>query len=128
VVRAYRVNDVETPSSLSDLLIDGLASTSGTLWIFYDESEDKVYLSNESYDPGDADDTITGLVKGTWNASSLYVAVGATVQNSTVEESDLAFLDNFELTSGTTVPVPEPGSLMLLLAGATAPLFRRRRA
>jgi hypothetical protein len=118
LVFASRTDDVDTITQQPGV------PASGTLYISYDAALDAVYLSDAGYGAANADQTYTGLVQGTWNATDLLVAFGLRGSGYALDAGD-AFLDNFELTTGEVTFVPEPG--IATLAAVVALLLARRR-
>lgn len=115
VVAAWRSDDAQTQD------FDVPDGTSGTFVISYDFASDRLTLTDGSYSQVVPID-VRGA--GGWNASDLYVSLGARGAGYTVVDGE-AYFDSFTIVSGDVVP--EPASVLLLLAGAGAILARRRR-
>lgn len=113
---AYRINDVQTENPL------GFVSSSGTFRIDYDSAADVLTLGDGSLSYSLAD-----VVRnpGAWNADSVYLSMGVRGNGFTLASGD-ASLDNFRIISGTTIPVPEPASVVLCLGGLLLFTGRRR--
>lgn len=119
LVPAYRINDVETSVPMVPV------ASSGTLLVQYDSAVDILTLG--------LDDGISfhrvklpGLVRTTWNATSLWVAFGARGQGLVFSSGD-ATLDNLTI-NGHFTAVPEPATLAMILAGGALAMLRRRRS
>lgn len=107
-----RSNDAQTTTPI------GLGASSGTLRITYDSELDLLLLGN-----GDLSlqHTESGLVRGTWGADELYVSLGARGRGFATT-SGQAYLDNFQVVTGTVIP--EPATAGLIAVGTL--LLRRR--
>ncbi len=75
-------------------------SNNGTLYISYDSTLDRLYLSDTGYGSANAWKTITGLVRGTWGRKMVGVAIGGN-SDGVALTSGQAYLDNFVIDSGT---------------------------
>ncbi|MBN1786898.1 MAG: PASTA domain-containing protein, partial [Sedimentisphaerales bacterium] len=80
-------------------------SDTGTLYMSYDATVDKVYLSYTGYGAANAWQTITGLLAGQWNFESVKVVLGGGSDGGSIDNSQ-AYLDNFEFTSGRVLGWP----------------------
>jgi hypothetical protein len=94
----------------------------GTLYISYDASDDKLYLSDTGYDSPWV--TISDLLKGEWKSAVVVPFLGGSYVRNVALDSGDAYLDNFVVDSGTFVP--EPATICLLGLGALS-LLRRKR-
>ncbi len=70
-----------------------------TLYLDYDAWSDTLYLSDAGYEPESAWQTLPGLIRGRWGRVPLYVFLGATTENLTIN-SGHAYLDNFVIKKG----------------------------
>jgi len=77
----------------------------GTLYISYDSVLDELYLSFSDYGPGDAWQTISGLLAGQWSSSAVGVSLGGGSPGTIISEGE-AYLDDFEVSSGVLVGWP----------------------
>ena len=75
---------------------------SGTLYVSYDATLDRLYLSHSGYGPGSAWRTVSGVVQGAWSASQIRVGIGG-VSTYLAIASGAAYLDNFLVEAGTIV-------------------------
>ena len=116
-VFAFRSGDVQSPPQANLLF-----PSSGTLTMSYDAAAD--LLSSTA---GDAlPFTLADTVRGVWGAGSLYVSFGA--RGSGIQTpAGGATLDNFLVTSGVIVPVPEPALLSVVALGLLAPRRHARK-
>ncbi len=110
----YRVDDVETLVPIFPPFF-----TSGTLTITYNSALDNLTLEHAS-----GSLLLTTLVQTLWQADEVYVSMGGRGQGFTVASGQM-YLDNFQVVTGTVLPVPEPTSLALLTLGSLAVLRRR---
>jgi hypothetical protein len=108
----YRVDDV--PSSP----VGFVAPTSGNFVITYTNATDRLSLGIE----GASSVNLDGIVRGTWDADDVYVSFGGRGSGFVTDSGD-AWLDNFEIISGS--PIPEPSTALLAGIAAVA-LFLRR--
>jgi len=76
------------------------SSNTGTLYISYDSSQDKLYLSDTGYGSGNAWKTITGVLHGQWDRNLVGIGIGGTSEGVALSSGD-AYLDNFVIDSGT---------------------------
>lgn len=95
----------------------------GTLYISYDASIDKIYLSLTGYWADDALWTAEGVLQGEWGSTVVSPFLGGRVDNRVLDSGD-AYLDNFVVESGTVVP--EPATVCLLGLGGLL-LSRNRK-
>jgi hypothetical protein len=116
---AHRVDDVQGTDAASLT-----APASGTFDLAYDSTADDLTLSIVG---GSLSYTLDGTVRGTWGADSLLVSFGGRGSGFATASGD-AYLDNFRLLSGQTVPVPEPAMGSLGALGAAALVMLRRRS
>jgi hypothetical protein len=79
----------------------------GTLYISYDSSEDKLYLSDTGYWAANAWITIPGLLKGEWDSDVVRTFLGGSFTQNVALASGDAYFDNFVVDSGTIAPVCE---------------------
>lgn len=114
---AYRTDD---SAAEGDRLL--FAPTSGTFEVLYDALGDDLTLGLQgqsfSY-------TLQDTVRAVWGANSLLASFGGRGEGFTTVSGE-AWLDNFTLVTGQTLPIPEPASLALLSLGAAIGLTRRR--
>lgn len=115
-VIGYRTDDVETQSPYL------LPPSTGTFDIAYDAAGDDLTLGIEGTS---ISSTLADTVRGVWGANDLLVSFGARGNGFSTTSGD-AWLDNFTILEGTTVP--EPMSSALLGFGAAGMLLKRRRA
>lgn len=113
---AHRTDDVQA----ADATVPG-APASGTFLITYDAAGDDLSFGRDGSPPVFV---LADTVRGVWGASDLLISFGAR-GNGFATTSGQAFLDNFEVRSGTIVP--EPASLSVLIVGAAGLCRRRRR-
>jgi hypothetical protein len=76
----------------------------GTLYISYDASEDKLYLSDTGYWAANAWVTVPNLINGTWSGNAVFPSFGGWSDGIELDSGD-AYLDNFVVDSGTIVPI-----------------------
>jgi hypothetical protein len=96
-----------------DLTIDGIddpgahkerTTNDGTLYISYDATEDKIYLSYTGYWAANAWITVPNLLNGTWGGSVVFPEIDGWSEGMVLDSGD-AYLDNFVVDSGTIVPI-----------------------
>ncbi|MCX5673981.1 MAG: PEP-CTERM sorting domain-containing protein [Planctomycetota bacterium] len=111
---AYRVGGAqqEVPIALS-------FPDSGTLTLHYDSAADQLTLG-----AGASTTILANLVKGQWNADTVWVSFGGRGDGLTLAGGN-AYLDNLSVT-GDIIAVPEPATLALVALGGLAVLRRRR--
>lgn len=73
-----------------------------TLYFSYDAETDTVYLSDTGYDPSQAWQTLTGVIRERWPDQPLYVFLGGSAETLQIT-SGHAYADNFALDSATFV-------------------------
>ena len=113
---AHRTDDAQTVQPLAVA-----PPTAGTFLVTYDNAGDDLTLALEG---STSSFTLADTVRTVWGADDLLVSFGARGNGFTVT-SGQAFLDDFEVRTGTVVP--EPGTLgMLLLPAAVLRRGRRR--
>lgn len=113
-----RTDDVQTTTPI------GLGGpSSGTFLISYNAAGDDLTLAVEG-SPATTF-TLPDTVRTIWGADDLFVSFGARGSGFTTV-SGQAYLDNFNVRSGTVV-VPEPASLSILALGGGGALLRRGR-
>jgi hypothetical protein len=115
-VIGYRIDDAGTQTQYL------LPPSTGTFDIAYDAAGDDLTLGIEGTS---ISSTLADTVRGVWGADDLLVSFGAR-GNGFSTASGNAWLDNFTILEGTTVP--EPMSSALLGFGAAGMLLKRRRA
>lgn len=111
-----------------------------TLYIFYDSWGDVLYLSDSGYDPDSAWQSLPNIVRGRWGRVPLYVFLGATTENLTMNSGN-AYLDNFVIDKGrigspyndpTQPPGGDGGDPLLDVAATVAvvpsPIYRQSGA
>lgn len=113
----YRVDNTQSLAPLAG------GNASGTFTVDYDASLDRITLGNGVASYSLPFDIRTGTE---WdNADLLYVSFGVRSQSGDITTLN-ATLDDFVITQGTAVAIPEPSSLALLgIAGLM--VARRRR-
>lgn len=119
VAVASRTANVQTTYAVAALL--DATYQAGTMTLSYSPATDTLTLQvkDQSLD-------LPGLVGGAWGADGLFVSFGGRGSGVALSAGQ-AYFDNFEVLSGTVLPVPEPGTLALLSFGMAA-ILRRRRA
>ena len=116
----WRNSDAQDSTTL------GGGTNTGTFVVTYDSTLDRLTLGD-----GVNDFTLAFNIRDpgvdSWNADLLYVSLGARTQLGGVS-AITAHLDNFVINGGTVVgvPIPEPASLVLVLAGCAVMLRRHR--
>lgn len=133
IAAGYYVDEYESESFFScDKTTDGIhvnegwqsrSQDNGTLYISYDASEDKLYLSDTGYDSPWV--TISDLLKGEWDSPVVSLFLGGYVDNIALNSGD-AFLDNFVVDSGSVIP--EPATISVLGLGGLVLALRKRKA
>lgn len=103
----YRVNNVQ--SSFGDV---PLISNTGKLVMSYDPATDTLLAGRE----GDPLLALPNVVQGQWNATDVLVSFGVR-GSGFVLASGHAYFDNFEIRSGTIIPIPEPATAGLMVVG-----------
>jgi hypothetical protein len=76
----------------------------GTLYISYDASQDKLYLSDTGYGATEAWITIQGLLQDKWGSGVVSQFLGGWTGNIALASGD-AYLDNFVVDSGTIIQI-----------------------
>ena len=97
---AFRSDDVQSPTQPNFA-----APNSGTLTMSYDAANDLLTATAG----GGAAFTLANAVRGVWGADALYVSFGARGSGLQTPAGG-ATLDNFLVTSGVVIPVPEPAA------------------
>ena len=110
----YRIDDVQTLGTP-----DPTRPPTGTLFITYNAASDLLALGD-----GTRTYTLDDTVAAIWQADSVYVSFGGRGAGLATGSGD-ATLDNFVINQGTVIPIPEPGTLALLIPFML--LGRRRR-
>lgn len=76
------------------------SSNSGTLYISYDASEDKLYLSDSGYGSASAWKIFSGVLQGAWGNRIVGVGIGGSSVHVAMSTGQ-AYVDNFVIDSGT---------------------------
>ncbi len=85
-------------------------SSDATLYISYDASLDKLYLSSTGYGPQNAWKTVTGVIKGDWNRATVKVGLGGYSEGVPLA-SGRARLDNLVIDQATLCEVFLPADV-----------------
>jgi hypothetical protein len=96
----YELIDEFHPDGLDDDCARN--TTDGTLYISYDASLDELYFSYSGYGTSQAWKTISNLLQDDWKATPLHIGFGGYSTEVALSSGD-AWLDNFELNTGTTI-------------------------
>jgi hypothetical protein len=100
---AWRTDNIQT-NGVPDLT----RPATGTLFITWSTADDLLSLGD-----GTRTYSLENTVLGAWNADALFVSFGGRGAGLQTLEGD-ATLDNFLITAGSVVAVPEPSALLLL--------------
>lgn len=82
------------------------SQTDGILYISYDATADKLYLSTTGYWVSNAWVTISGLLQGEWGVAAIIPFLGGGFVYQVALNSGEVYLDNFTVDSGMVVPIP----------------------
>ena len=115
---AFRSDDAQSPTQTNFA-----APNNGTLTLNYDADADVLSASVG----GGVPFTLADTVRGVWGADALYVSFGARGRGIATPAGGASF-DNFLVTSGVVVPVPEPAAAGPLALALLAARRRRRTA
>jgi len=85
-------------------------SNDGTIYISYNAASDELYLSYTGYGSANAWQTISGLLDGQWLSNPLGIALGGGSDGGAIDDGQ-AYLDNFEVDSGSLLDWPVPSDL-----------------
>jgi len=73
-----------------------------TLYMSYNASEDKLYVSDTGYSPEEAWQVFPDMIWGRWRRAPLFVFLGGTVDGAKIDPGHL-YLDEFVIESGVVV-------------------------
>jgi len=80
------------------------SESDGVLYVSYDATLDKLYLSTSGYGARYAWGVVSGLLKGSWDSRPLWLYLGGGSDGQEIKSGD-AYLDNFVIdTGGPTTP------------------------
>jgi len=97
----FYLYEVRDGSWVQEVVADR-SSDGGTLYMSYDPAADELYFSHTGYGKANAWQTVTGLLKGRWASTPVYVILGGGSEGMALSGAD-AWLDNFAVSSGALI-------------------------